>query len=58
MYGWVATSIWRGSSPSGPAIASSMSAQSTTVMAIGPMWSSVSSIGKIPVYGTSPCVGL
>lgn len=31
------------------AIASSMSAQSATVIAIGPMWSSVSSIGKIPV---------
>ena len=32
-----------------PAIASSISAQSATVRAIGPMWSRVSSIGKIPV---------
>ena len=43
------TPIWRGSSPSSPAIAPSISAQSATVRAIGPMWSSVSSIGKIPV---------
>src|SRR3989442_1433029 len=48
----------RGSRPSGPAIASSSRAQSAAVRAIGPVWSSVSSIGKTPVYGTRPYVGL
>ena len=49
---------WRGSSPSGPASTSNNSAVSCTVRAIGPVWSSVSSIGMMPVYGTSPYVGL
>src|SRR5215471_7920738 len=35
-----------------------MSAASVTVLVIGPRWSSVFSIGKAPVYGTRPCVGL
>ena len=40
---------WRGSSPSGPASTSSSSALSSTVPVIGPVWSSVSSIGMMPV---------
>ena len=40
---------WRGSSPSGPASTSSSNAVSCTVRAIGPVWSSVSSIGMMPV---------
>ena len=37
------------SSPSFPWITSSMSAQSATVLAIGPAWSKVGSMGKMPV---------
>jgi hypothetical protein len=48
----------RGSRPSGPAITSSNKALSATVAVIGPVWSSVSSIGITPVYGTRPHVGL
>src|SRR5205823_9165935 len=36
----------------------SVSATSATVRAMGPIWSIVCSIGKAPVYGTSPWVGL
>src|SRR5262245_33196636 len=47
----------RGSRPSSPAITSSSNAASDTLAVIGPVWSSVPSIGNIPVYGTSPNVG-
>ena len=49
LYVSVRTSRWRGSSPSGPAMASRNTATSATVRAIGPVWSRVSSIGKTPV---------
>ena len=50
--------FWRGSSPSGPAKTSKNKARSATVRAIGPVWSTVISMGKAPVYGTNPYVGL
>ena len=43
------TPTWRGSRPSSPASTSSAAAQSATERAIGPTWSIVSSIGKMPV---------
>lgn len=40
---------WRGSSPSSPAMASSINALSRTLAVIGPAWSIVASIGMMPV---------
>ena len=38
-------------------LTSSMSAQSSTVLAIGPQWSTIGSRDNAPVYGTRPWVG-
>src|SRR6266540_625307 len=56
VYGATTGAYCRGSRPSAPATTSSSSALSATDAVMGPTWSTVCSVGNIPVYGTNPWV--